>query len=102
MICKDCNSELPKSTKPNLSGRCLKCRRIAAKSSNNTETRTFQAAYREKHREKRNAEKKAWYMANKAHKLKKDKENKEKDPQAYKDRQNKYWKNRYHTDLNYK
>lgn len=102
MICKDCPNELPSSSKPNLSGRCYKCRRLAAKSSNDPKTKEYQAEYRTKNREKRNAEKKTWYEANKAHKLQKDKENKEKDPQAFRDRQNKYWKARYHSDPQYK
>lgn len=79
MICKDCPNELPPSSKPNLSGRCLRCRRIAAKSSNDPNTKEYQAKYRAANREKRNAAKKAWYESNKTHKLQKDKENKEKD-----------------------
>jgi hypothetical protein len=102
MLCKDCRAELPKSKKPNLSGRCLSCRRIADRSSNNPKIKASQAVYREKHREKRNAEKKAWYQANKAHKLQKDKEYREADPERHKRIQNEYWKNRYHTDINYK
>jgi len=102
MLCKDCLNTLPPSSKPNLSGRCLSCRRTAAKSCNSPETKTFQAAYREKNREKRNAEKKAWYQANKAHKLQKDKEYREADPERHKRMQNEYWKKRYHTDPNYK
>jgi hypothetical protein len=102
MICKDCPNILPPSSKPNLSGRCFSCRRKAAKSSNDPKTKQYQAEYRAKNREKRNAEKKAWYEANKAHKLQKDKENKEKDPKAFRDRQNNYWKQRYKADPNYK
>lgn len=102
MNCKTCGQELPLSHKPNLSGLCFKCRKIASKSSNNPEQKAWQAAYRARNREKRLIEKKTWYQANKVHKLQKDKENKAKNLPAFRNRQNKYWKNRYHTDVNYK
>jgi hypothetical protein len=102
MNCVDCGKELPKSRKPNLSGRCLKCRQIAAKSSNSPETKAFQASYREANREKRLAEKRAWYQANKEHKMARDKINKEANPELYKRLQNEYQKKRCATDPQYK
>lgn len=100
--CKDCSNNLPLSNKPNLSGRCLPCRKIAQKSSNNPTVKAYQAAYRAKHREKRNAEKRQWYQDNKAHKLEKDRVNRKANPEKYRAMQNKYWTNRYHTDIQYK
>lgn len=78
------------------------CRRIAAKSSNSKTVKEYQAKYRAANREKRNLEKKTWYAANKDRKLKRDKENKTKDIAAFRARQNKYWKNRYNSDPQYK
>jgi hypothetical protein len=102
MICKDCGLNLPISKKPNLSGRCLPCRRNAAKSSNDPNTQLYQATYREKHREKRNADKKAWYEANKARKIARDKINKANNPELYKRIQNEYQKRRCRIDPQYK
>lgn len=102
MICKDCAVELPKSCKPNKSGRCFKCRRIAAKASKCLETKIYQAEYRAKNREKRNTEKKLWYQANKSHKLKKDKEYREADPNRHRKMQNACKKRQYANDIQYK
>lgn len=102
MLCIDCSTELPKSSKPNLSGRCFKCRKIASKSSNDPKTKTYQAEYRKANRKKRNAEKKTWYEANKDHKLAKDKQYREEDPERHRKIQNTYWKKRYKEDIQYK